>query len=122
MSHIISIKTEIRDPVALKSACFRLPLPQPSYENVQLFSDTATGWAVRLPHWRYPVVCDIEQRQVHFDNFGGRWGDQKELDKLLQRYAVEKTYLEARRQGHSIQERTLADGSVQLTVEVGGAS
>ena len=122
MSHIVSIKTEIRDPVALRAACSRLQLSPPVYESVRLFSDSATGWAVRLPAWRYPVVCDIEQRQLHFDNFGGRWGDQRELDRLLQGYAIEKTRLEARRRGHSIQERTLADGSVQLTVEVGGVS
>ena len=120
MSHIVSIKTEIRDPVALQAACSRLQLSPPVYESVRLFSDSATGWSVRLPDWQFPVVCDIEQRQLHFDNFGGRWGEQQELDRLLQSYAIEKTRLEARRQGHAIQERTLADGSVQLTVEVGG--
>ena len=33
----------------------------------------ATGYCVRLPDWRYPVVCDTESGRVRFDNFEGRW-------------------------------------------------
>jgi len=29
MSHIVHIQTEVRDPVAVSSACTRLSLPQP---------------------------------------------------------------------------------------------
>ncbi len=59
MSHIVSIQTEIRDPVAIRLACGRLKLPEPVFGKVKLFSSQATGWAVRLPEWRYPVVCDV---------------------------------------------------------------
>ena len=86
------------------------------------FSSRATGYAVRLKDWRYPVVCDIQTGRVAFDNFGGRWGKQDELDRLFQSYAVEKTKLEARKQGHTVQEQPLEDGSIKLTVSVGGAS
>ena len=54
------------------------------------------------------------------DTYGGVWGDQKELDKLLQAYAVCKAALEARKQGHSVTEQTLADGSIKLTIGVAG--
>jgi hypothetical protein len=40
---------------------------------------------------------------------------------LFQGYAVEKTKLEARKQGHTVHEQALADGSVKLTVCLGGA-
>jgi hypothetical protein len=38
--------------------------------------------------------------QVKFDNFQGRWGEQKHLDQFLQAYAVEKCRLEARKKRH----------------------
>lgn len=119
MSHIVTIETKIRDLEALNAAARRMQLPLPQYEQVQLFSSQAAGHAIRLPDWRYPVVCDTRTGQVIFDNYGGRWGKQEELDLLFQNYAVEKTSLEARKQGHSVQEETLADGSIKLTVSVG---
>ncbi len=36
--------------------------------------------------------------------------------------AVEKAGIEARKKGHSVSERALADGSVKLTVTVGGGA
>ncbi|WP_339612934.1 DUF1257 domain-containing protein [uncultured Rubinisphaera sp.] len=122
MSHIVSIQTEIRDPVAIRSACDRLRIPEPVFGEVKLFSSTAMGWAVQLPQWRYPVVCDVNTAKLAFDNFGGRWGDTKQLDCFLQGYAVEKAKLEARRNGHTITEQLLGDGSIKLTVNVGGAA
>jgi hypothetical protein len=59
---------------------------------------------------------------VQFDNYGGKWGKQEELDRFLQSYAVEKAKLEARKQGHSVTEQTLTDGSIKLVVQVGGAA
>ena len=46
----------------------------------------------------------------------------KELDRFLQSYAVEKATLEARRRGHSISEQPLADGSIKLTIRVAGGA
>ena len=119
MSHIVSVKTEIRDVAALNSACRRLGLRQPTHETVRLFSGEATGYCVHLNDWRYPVVCDTESGRVQFDNFEGRWGAPRELDKLMQAYACERAKLEARRNGHTITEQPLADGSIKLTVHVG---
>lgn len=121
MSHIVTIKTEIRDAVALNAACRRLKLEPPICETVQLFSSEATGHAVRLPEWRFPVVCDLTNGQIEFDNFGGRWGDQQQLDALVQKYTIEKTKLEARRAGHNVTEQELQNGSVKLTINVGEA-
>lgn len=120
MSHIVQIETEVRDPVAVTAACARLRLPVPSRRTVRLYHAEATGLAVELPRWRFPVVCQTETGQVRYDNFGGRWGDPSELDRLLQIYAVEKTRLEARKQGHDVVEQALADGSIRLTIQVGG--
>ena len=118
----MTIKCEIKDPTALAAACARLGLQPPVRGTAKLFTTDATGEIVRLPGWTYPVVIDTSKRDVQFDNYGGAWGDQKELDKLLQCYAVEKAKLEARKQGHSVAEQTLADGSIKLTIQVGGAA
>ncbi len=122
MSHIVHIRTEIRDVEALNAATHRMQLPPPRYEDVQLFSSRATGYAVRLRGWRYAVACNVESGEVAFDNFNGRWGKQAELDQLLQSYAIERTKLEARKHGHTVHEQSLDDGSVKLTVSVGGES
>jgi hypothetical protein len=87
-----------------------------------LFSAQATGLAVRLPDWQYPVVCQTESGELLYDNFSGAWGEQRELDKFLQAYAIEKARLEARRAGHTVTEQPLEGGSVKLTIQVGGAA
>jgi hypothetical protein len=122
MSHIVTIKCEIRDLESLTLGCHRLGLARPMHRTARLFSSEATGYCVELPEWRYPVVCDVEAGTLAYDNFEGRWGEQKHLDSLLQAYAVERTRLEARRCGHSVAESLLPDGSIKLTVQVGGAA
>ena len=119
MSHIVTIQTQVRDPVAVAAACARLGLPEPVQGTARLFSGEATGLLVRLPGWRYPVVCDTAGGEVRFDNYENAWGERRELDRFLQAYAVEKAKAEARRQGRSVVEQELPDGSVRLTVQVG---
>jgi hypothetical protein len=96
LSHIVTIKTEVRDANAVRSGCRRLRLPHPVQSTHRLFSG-----------------------ELRYDNYGGRWGDQKHLDAFLQAYAVEKAKIEARRKGHSVSESQLTDGSVKLTINVG---
>jgi hypothetical protein len=122
MSHVVQIKTEVRDPNAVRAACRRLGLAEPIHETVQLFSAKATGLAVRLPDWHYPVVFDTVKAEARYDNFGGCWGAQKELDGFMQAYAVEKAKSEARKKGHTVSEQMLADGSIKLTVQVAGGA
>ena len=121
MSHIVSIQTQVRDPVAIDAACRRLQLPTPTRGTAKLFTSEASGVIVQLPRWNYPVVCDTATGDVRYDNYQGRWGEQVQLDRFLQAYAVEKATIEARRKGHSVTEQPLADGSIKLTVHVGGA-
>jgi hypothetical protein len=122
MSHIVTIKSEVRDAAAVQAACRRLGLPQAVQGTTRLFSGQATGLAVQLPDWTYPVVIDTASGQMKFDNYNGRWGDQMHLDGFLQAYAAEKVKIEARRKGHAVTEQQLADGSIKLTIHVGGAA
>ncbi len=122
MSHIVQIQTEVRDALAIQAACRRLGLPQAVQGTTRLFGGEATGLAVQLPGWQYAVVCNTATGQVQFDNFGGRWGDQKQLERFLQAYAVEKCRIEARGKGHQVSEQQLPDGSIKLTIQVAGGT
>jgi hypothetical protein len=122
MSHIVTIRTDIRDPAALLAACSRLGLPAPLRGRARLFSGEAEGLVIHLPGWQYPIVVDAGAGKVHYDNYGGAWGEKHQLDRLLQAYAVEKARLEARKAGHTVTEQALPDGSIKLTIQMGGAA
>jgi hypothetical protein len=122
MSHIVQIQTEVRDPLAILAACHRLKVPTPTLGTHRLFQTTAEGWGVSLSGWRYPVVCQLESGRIQFDNYGGNWGEQAQLDRFLQLYATEKAKLEARSKGYSVFEQSLEDGSIKLTINIGDAA
>ena len=66
MSHIVTIKTKIRDPDALSAACRRLGLEAPVHGTATLFSSHATGLIVKFPDWHYPIVIDTASSEVLF--------------------------------------------------------
>jgi hypothetical protein len=122
LSHIVSIKTELRDREAVASACQRLGLPEPIHGTAEIFATEASGLIVQLPDWHYPVVVDVATGQVQYDNYNGHWGDRAHLDRFLQIYAVQKTQIEARKRGYSVVEQPLADGSIRVRTVVGGGA
>jgi hypothetical protein len=122
MSHVVQIQTQVRDAAAVRAGCRRLGLAEPVVEEVKLFSQKVSGLAVQLRDWRYPVVFDLASGESRFDNYGGHWGKQERLDEFLQAYAVERAKIEARKQGYSVTEQALKDGSIKLTLQLGGAS
>lgn len=120
ISHVVTIRTRVRDPVNVMAACARLQLPAPVHRTVRLYSAEATGLTVELSGWRYPVVCQSESGDVKYDNYGGSWGDPSQLVRFLRAYAVEKVKLEARKQGQTTVEQPLADGSIRVQIAVSG--
>lgn len=122
MSHLVTIPTQVRDPAAIAAACQRLALPAPALGTTQLYSGEVAGYAVQLPGWRYPAVCDVSTGQIRYDNFEGRWGDAREMNRFLQAYAVELARIDARKHGHTVTEQPLSDGSIKVTIHVGGAA
>ncbi len=117
MSHIVTIKTQVRDVAAIQAACERLQLPASYHGTFDVYKVRATGWGIQLKNWQFPVVCDLAAGELFYDNFEGRWGDPKCLDEFLQRYAVEKTLLEARRQGYAAMEQPLENGSIRVVIQ-----
>jgi hypothetical protein len=116
MSHLVSIATKVRDPGAVAAACQRLKLAAPFVGSADLFSGEAKGLIVQLPNWQYPIVIDTANGSIQFDNYGGQWGEQAQLDHFLQAYAVERAKSEARRKGFVCREESLENGSIKLQI------
>ena len=114
--------TKVHDPTAILGACSRLGLPVPKQGTATLFSGEVKGLIVQFPGWQYPAVIDAESGTIRYDNFEGHWGDKLQLNKFLQMYAVEKARIEASRRGHTVTEQQLSDGTIKLTVQIGGAA
>ena len=122
MSHIVTIKTEVRDGAAVAAACRRLALPRPAMGTAQLYSGQAEGLLVRLPDWLYPVVIDTASGAIRYDNYGGVWGNEQHLHRLLQAYVVERARIEARKKSFLTTEQSLANGDIIVDIEVGGSA
>jgi hypothetical protein len=122
LSHIVTIRAEVRDPTAVAAACRRLALPAPAMGTAQLYSGQAEGLLVRLPDWMYPIVIDPSTGTVRYDNYGGVWGNEQHLHRFVQAYVVERSRIEARKKNFVMTEQSLADGSIMVEIEVGGAA
>ena len=61
MSHIVTIRTEVRDHAAVGARRSRGPR-----------SSSAAGTIVRLPEWTYPDVIDATTGQVRHDIYNGQ--------------------------------------------------
>ena len=120
MSHIVTIKTQIRETAGVTAACRRLALPEPVHGTARIYSSQATGLLVRLPGWLYPAVVETATGTVRYDNYNGAWGDPKELHRFLQAYVVEQARIEARKKSYLTTEQSLADGSILVDIEVRG--
>ena len=88
--------------------------------TAKLYSGEAEGLVVQFPGWQYPAVIDPLTGTVRYDNFQGYWGDQAQLDRFLQAYAVERAKQEACKNGYAVSEQALDNGSIRLTIVEGG--
>lgn len=117
MSHTSEIKSSLTDANAILAACKELGLAEPKTEKVRLYDGKEyTGLAVRLKGWNYPVVIELKTGKLHYDNYGGGWGQQSELNKLTQMYGVAKATMIARKKGYAVQRTTMSNGTIRLQV------
>jgi hypothetical protein len=136
MSHTVTVKLEMTDKEAIQDAVDRTDgahFIKPgrhrsrgqfeqtdSLEEAQgrhtIYSGTFEGIGVQLPGWNYPVIVNPETGEVKYDNFGGHWGNQDNLDEFAQAYAVEKARTEALLHGLTVTEDELDNGDIKLTV------
>lgn len=120
MSHTVTCKVEMKNEEALRNAIDFLQLPTINNGLIgthQLYGgNTARGIGIKLPEWKHPVVVDLETGNAKYDNFEGRWGKQLELDRLVQRYSIERTRLESAVLGFNAAEEVLENGDVKLVM------
>lgn len=134
MSHTIRVrKVTLNDREVLQTAVdanpdihFVAPGTKKAVETIndatgthKLYGGPVKGVGIQLKNWNYPVIVNPETGEVSYDNFGGSWGDQDEIDGLVQGYCVEKIKLEAMAKNFQMaQEETLDDGTIELTCQV----
>jgi len=82
-----------------------------------VFRKKVKGILVRFPSWSFPIVVDLPTGKIQYDNYGGQWGNQKELDKFLMFYGAEKAKLEAEKQGHVCKETVLDNGHLKIQIQ-----
>lgn len=119
MSHFTTIKTQIKDIEALRSACKEMGLTVLEKAEARGFAQqTQRGDFVIKLNGPYDVALNREG-----DGYGltTDWWDghvEKEVGpnfgKLLQLYGVHKASMEARKKGLSVLRRAKADGSIKL--------
>lgn len=116
MSHIVTINAKITNPVAIVAACCRLNLEVPVMGTHSVFGAMREGLAIKLPGWTFPIVIETATGMAHYDNYGGRWGKDVELNKFKQAYAIEMARAEARKKGYRMTETITASGAIELHI------
>ena len=124
MSHFTTIKTQIKDIAALRSACNELGLSllqnaeaRGYYQNkikgdfvVQLKGpyDVALN---KQPDGSFGLTADLWEGHVE-QEVGQSYG------KLLQLYGVHKAIREAQKKGHMVRRSQQQDGAIKLVIAV----
>jgi hypothetical protein len=122
MSHFTTIKTQIKDIGALRSACEELGLPL--LENTEARGYEQRGimghYVIRLKG-PYDIALN-QQSDGAFALTADLWMGHVEREvgkgygKLLQLYGVHKAMQEARKKGHFIKRSQHHDGSIKLVI------
>lgn len=113
MSHTISAKIKLVDKELVTKAATELGFEVLGDQQHQLYAGAVDGIGVKLPGWRYPAVV-LADGTIRYDNYHGSWGQQTELDKLCQAYAIAAAEQQADDYGWMFDKTTLANGDVQI--------
>ena len=124
MSHFTTIKTQIKDIEALRSACDEMGLPLlQNAEARGYFQNKIKGdYIIQLkgpydvavqqqPNNTFGLTADLWQGHIE-QEVGKGYG------KLLQLYGVHKATKEARKKGHIVTRAQQRDGSIRVAIAV----
>ena len=89
MSHTLKVKVEVKDETALATAAGRMGATVLGQGTHHLFAGDVRGFGVKLEGWQYPTVFNLVTGECSYDTYGGRWGDQAQLDRLVHEYTTE---------------------------------
>ena len=141
MSHISTVKVQVKSLEALKLACARLGLEfREGSQTYQWFGEYLEDTKlpegakledlgkclheIKVPGATYSI--GVVQQGDHYQLLWDSWspgGLERALGqgagRLVQAYSVEAARLSAQAQGYSVWEEAVADGSVRLHVQVG---
>ena len=122
MSHFATIKTQIKDIEALRSAVTELGLTLLQNAKARGYSENKTkgDYVIQLkgpydialnkqPDESFGLTADLWQGHVE-QEVGQNYG------KLLQFYGVHKAIREARKKGHLVRRAQQQDGSIKLSI------
>ncbi len=122
MSHFTSIKTQIKDISALKSACKELGLTLlQNAEARGYYTNKLKGDFVIQLKGPYDIAVN-KQPDGSFGITADLWEGRvekevgKDYGKLLQLYGVHKATIEARKKGLSVMRRSQTNGSIKLVL------
>lgn len=112
MSHIVTLNVSIKDKAVLKEVAVRdFGLTVKDRETVTFFDYSAhSGMTIRLPGWEYPVLV-TDEGELIYDNYEGQWGDQAQLNQLIQNYVVACVYKAG---VTAVTSEVLPDGTVKM--------
>jgi hypothetical protein len=125
MSHFTTIKTQIKDIEALRSACQELGLPLlQNTEARGYLGNVLKGEYIIQLKGPYDIAVNVQPDgslgltsdlwQGHVEQEVG-----KGYGKLLQLYAVHKAMREARCKGHMVTRSQKHDGAIKLVIAAG---
>jgi hypothetical protein len=122
MSHFTTIKTQIKDIVALRSACLEMGLSLLQNAEARGYYENKTkgDYVVRL-QGPYDIALN-EQPDGSFGLTADLWNGHVEQEvgpgygKLLQLYGVHKAIREARKKGHLVSRTAHQNGAIKLTI------
>jgi len=123
MSHFTTIKTQIKDIDALKSACAELELSVlHNAEARGFYENKLNGEFVIKLKGPYDIALNKQADGSYgftADLWEGRVEQEvgKNYGKLLQLYAVHKAMREARKRGHLVTRSQKHDGSIKLVIQ-----
>jgi len=90
MSHIVTVKTELKNIDTIKKVCKNMGLKYHGKKNVKYYNTVKSGIAINLNGWKYPIAVQNDG-SVYYDNYNGNWGQIHELNKFIDEYSLVET-------------------------------
>ena len=118
MSQLLAGKTNMTREDIVRLAAVRCNATILGRGQFTVYSSTIAGFGVKFPNWRFPLVIDLDNGEIHYDNYEGSWGDIAELSQFKQAYTAELVRDAAKKMGHSVTESVTDTGEIRLVVGV----
>ena len=98
-SHTVKVKVEYNDQGALRGSVEAMGGTWLGQGNHSLYErGKVEGLGFRLPGWNYPLVLK-SNGELAYDDYGGCWGNVKDLETLKSQYTISQATQAAAAQG-----------------------